>query len=71
MLERRKRGWDEHVTRMGAEKFVEISRDNIHAGRSPGRPKTKWSDLIPVKTGEFIYKEEERRRRRRKKNLSA
>ena len=37
-LERRRREWDEHVTRMDAERLVKISRDNIHVGR-------KWSDL--------------------------
>ena len=32
--------WDEHVTRMDAERSVKISRDNIPAGsRSPGLPK--------------------------------
>ena len=33
---------------MDAEIFVKIIRDNIPAGkRSPGRPKRRWSDLIP------------------------
>ena len=47
-VERRiRRGWDQHVTRMDAERLVKISRDNIPAGkRSPGRPKRRWSDLI-------------------------
>ena len=31
-MEKRRREWDEHVTRMDAE------RDNIPAGRCPGRP---------------------------------
>jgi hypothetical protein len=31
-VESRRRGWDEHVTRMDAEKLVKISRDNIPAG---------------------------------------
>ena len=36
----RRTEWDEHVTRMDAERLVKISRDNIPAGRrSPGRPK--------------------------------
>ena len=36
----RRRGWDEHVIRMDAERLVKISRDNIPAGRlSPGHPK--------------------------------
>ena len=44
---RRRREWNEHVTRMDAERLVKISRDNIPAGRSsPGRPKRRWSDLI-------------------------
>jgi hypothetical protein len=28
-----RREWDEHVTRMNAERLVKISRDNIPAGR--------------------------------------
>ena len=31
--ERRRREWDEHVTRMDAERLVKISRDNILARR--------------------------------------
>ena len=31
----RRREWAEHVTRMDAERLVEISRDNIPVGRSP------------------------------------
>ena len=43
----RRREWDEHVTRMIAERLVKISKDNIPAGRwSPGHPKRRWSDLI-------------------------
>ena len=39
--------WNEHVTRMNAERLVKISRDNIPAGRrSPGLPKIRWSDFI-------------------------
>ena len=46
-VERRRRKWDEQVTRMEAERLVKISRDNIPVGRiSPGRPKRRWSDLI-------------------------
>ena len=45
-MERRKE-WDEHVTRMDAERLVKISRDNILARRrSPGRPKRRWSDEV-------------------------
>ena len=42
----RRREWDQHVTRMDAERLVKILRDNIPLGRSPGRPKRRWSDLI-------------------------
>ena len=38
-MERIRREWNEHVTRMYAERLVKISRDNIPAGiRSPGCP---------------------------------
>ena len=38
-VERRRREWDQHVTRMDAEKSVKISWDNTPVGRrSPGRP---------------------------------
>ena len=37
-VERRRREWGENVTRMYAERLVKISRDNIPAGRTPGRP---------------------------------
>jgi hypothetical protein len=30
-MERRGRKWDEHVTKMDAERLVKISRDNRHA----------------------------------------
>ena len=44
---KRRREWDEHVTRMDAERLVKISRDNISAGRRfPGCPKRRWSNLI-------------------------
>ena len=46
-VEGRRREWDQHVTRMDAERLVKISRDNIPFGRRyPGRPKRRWSDLI-------------------------
>ena len=36
-------------SRKEAERLVNISRDNVNTGRrSPGRPKRRWSDLIPV-----------------------
>ena len=41
-----RREWEEHVTRMDAERLLKISRDDIPAGRSPGRPKRRWNDLI-------------------------
>ena len=35
----RRREWDQHVTRMDAERLVKISRDNIPTRRrSPGPP---------------------------------
>ena len=44
----RGREWEEHIKRMGAEKLVNISKDNITVGRRPlGRLKRRWSDLIP------------------------
>ena len=47
-VERRRREWDQHVTRMDAERLVKISRDNIPAGRrSPGHPERSWSNLVP------------------------
>jgi hypothetical protein len=42
----RRREWEEHVTRMNAERLIKISRDNIPVGRCPGRPKRRWSYLI-------------------------
>ena len=45
-VERRRREWDQHVARMDAEILVKILKDNIPVGRSPGRPKMRWSDLI-------------------------
>jgi hypothetical protein len=46
-VERRRREWDEHVTKKDAEKLVKLSRDNIPAGkRSPGRPRRIWGFLI-------------------------
>ena len=46
MGQRRRREWDENVTRMDAERLIKISKDNLPGGRSPGRPKRRWSDLI-------------------------
>ena len=44
----RRREWDDHETRMDAERIAEISMDNtsIPARRSPGHPKRRWRDLI-------------------------
>ena len=43
----RRREWDQHVTRIYAERIVKISRDNIPVGRRfPGRPKRRWGDLM-------------------------
>ena len=40
MKKKRIREWDEHVTRIDAERLVKITRNNMPAGRrSPGRPK--------------------------------
>ena len=38
-VERRRREWDQHVTRMDAERLVKTSMDIIPVGRSTGRPK--------------------------------
>jgi hypothetical protein len=35
-VKRRRKEWDEHVTRMDAERLVKISGDNVR-GRSPER----------------------------------
>ena len=43
---KKRREWDEHVTRIDAERLIKISRDNIPAEKSPGRPRRRWSDLI-------------------------
>ena len=57
----KRREWDEHVTRMNTERLIRISRGNIPAGRSPGHPKSGWSDLIPVKIGGTAYKKKKRK----------
>ena len=38
--------WDDHVTRMDAERLVKIWREHTPVGRSPGHPKRRLSDLI-------------------------
>ena len=43
-----KKRMERHVMRMDAEGLDKISSDKTTAGRSsPGRPKTRWSELIP------------------------
>ena len=50
--------------KMDAERLVKISRDNIPAVRRfPGRPKRRWSDLIPN------LKRRNRLQQRRKRGL--
>ena len=45
-VEKRRRNWDEHVTRMGTERLVKISMGDVPTRRrSLGRPKIRWSDL--------------------------
>ena len=47
MERRRRREWDQHVTRMDAERLVKISRDDIPVGKIfARRPKRRWSDEI-------------------------
>ena len=47
MIKILRRKWDEHATRMNAERIIKISRDNIPTGKFLGRPKRRWSDLNP------------------------
>ena len=49
-MERRRREWDLHVTRMDAERLVKISKDNIPVGRCPGSPARRCRDLIIFET---------------------
>ena len=59
-MERIRREWDEHVTKIDDRRLVKISRGNIPAGRrSPGRLKRRWSDLIHDQIVRFAYNEEE------------
>ena len=42
-----RREWDEHVARMGSERLVKISRENILVERiSPGRPKRRLNPWL-------------------------
>ena len=63
-MERRRREWDEHVTRMNANRLVNISRDNIPAGRRSSRYlKRRWSELILVKTGRIICNKKKKKKK--------
>ena len=46
-MDRRRKGWDGHVTRIDSQRLVKISRDNVPARRFPDRPKRRWRDLSP------------------------
>ena len=61
-VERRRREWDEHVTRMDAERLVKILRESTPAGRSPGCPK-RWDDLILDKNRRIRLLQKRRTRR--------
>ena len=55
---RKRREWDEHVTRMYIEIVVKISRDNIPVGRrSPGGPKRSLVRPKFFETGGIDYNE--------------
>ena len=57
-MERRRREWDGHVTRMDSEKLVKISRENIPSGRrSPGGPKRSLVRPKFFETGGIDYNE--------------
>ena len=46
IIRRRRREWEEHVTRIDAEILVKISMDNLFPGiRSPRRPKRRFCNL--------------------------
>ena len=63
-VEIRRRGWDEHVTRMNAKRLVKILRHNLTAGRRfPGHRKRRWSDLIPDLNTRNHLQQTRRRRR--------
>ena len=45
---RRRQEWNDHVSRMDANRIAKITRDNIPTGRrSPGRPRKRWSGSLP------------------------
>ena len=54
-MDRRRKQFDEHVTRMNAERLVKIPRDNMPAGTSSELPKTRWSLLIRDLKDEINY----------------
>ncbi|KAJ4427041.1 hypothetical protein ANN_26840 [Periplaneta americana] len=46
---RRRDEWNKHVERMPLSRLVRRVRDGVPRGRrSPGRPKKRWSDSLPV-----------------------
>ena len=58
--ERREREWDQHVTRMDAERLVKISRHSTPFGRrSSARPKNDGTTKSLIETGGVAYREEE------------
>jgi hypothetical protein len=59
-MERWRREWNEHVTRMDADRLFEISRDYIPAGTwSPGSRKEDGLKQKMIKTGGIVYNKEE------------
>jgi hypothetical protein len=57
---KRRRKWDEHLTRLDAEKLVKISQDTIPAGRrSPGNRKQDGTSYSLIKVGGIAYNKEE------------
>ncbi|KAJ4440338.1 hypothetical protein ANN_08477 [Periplaneta americana] len=45
-VNRRRKEWNHHVSRMAPDRIVRIARDNLPADgkRAPGRPKKRWKD---------------------------
>ncbi|XP_050459519.1 uncharacterized protein LOC126855693 [Cataglyphis hispanica] len=44
-VRQRRRGWNEHVSRMGEERMARIARDGkLSFRRPPGRPPKRWMD---------------------------
>ena len=61
-IRRRRREWDEHVTRMDAERLVKISRHNITCRKKIFRTPKMKRNLIPGETNGTAYNKERRRR---------